>query len=335
MKISPSLYSFDSRNIAELARELDKFHVDYFHIDCKDDPRVFDDIARIREASRTPIDLHLIAERPEDYFDRIIEHQVELVAFQYENLVQPLEIPDGFPARCGLAITPETDPAVFAEVADRCSFVLFMTTTPGVSGGTFDGGTFRRIREFRRIFPHAVHVDGGVNRDIAFVLRTLGVSCTISGSYLASSAGLGSAVLSLHSDLDTRRSCRVRDFMMGLNELPVLSEREMTLETVLGAMERSRLGFVLVVREDRHLVGVVTNGDVRRALMRSLRDPTHLLAETLVNRNPVTVSEEQSLDEMLEVVRAHDRSILFLPVVDAERRLVGGSSFQDLVKGEA
>jgi len=157
----------------------------------------------------------------------------------------------------------------------------------------------------------------------------------VSGSYLAGSPGLGSAVLSLHSDLDVRRSCRVRDFMMGLNELPVLDERDMTLETLLDAMERSRLGFVLVVREDRHLVREVTNGDVRRALVRSLLDPTHLLAETLVNRRPVTVNADQSLEEMLEVVRAHDRSILFLPVVDSEHRLVGGSSFQDLVKGEA
>src|ERR1043165_8207700 len=47
VKISASVYSNKSKPLEELVKELDSVGVDFFHIDCNDDPSVFPDIERI------------------------------------------------------------------------------------------------------------------------------------------------------------------------------------------------------------------------------------------------------------------------------------------------
>ena len=61
MKISASIYSSKEKLLSEIVTELDHHEVDYFHVDCNDDPRVFDDIAYINEHSTSPADLHIIS----------------------------------------------------------------------------------------------------------------------------------------------------------------------------------------------------------------------------------------------------------------------------------
>lgn len=67
MKISASIYSDKQRSLEEIIRDLDAHQVDLFHVDCNDDPSVFQDIERIRKISKTKIDLHLITANPSAY----------------------------------------------------------------------------------------------------------------------------------------------------------------------------------------------------------------------------------------------------------------------------
>ena len=87
MKISASIYSNPDKTIEDLILELDSCHVDYFHVDCNDDLSVFDDIKRIRKISKTPIDLHIITDDPNKYFELIRIHKIEVVCFQIENVI--------------------------------------------------------------------------------------------------------------------------------------------------------------------------------------------------------------------------------------------------------
>ena len=73
MKISASLYSAGYADLRELVRELDAYQSDWFHIDCNDDPSVFDDIREIRKHSDTPVDLHIISPEPHQFYDQIVE----------------------------------------------------------------------------------------------------------------------------------------------------------------------------------------------------------------------------------------------------------------------
>ncbi|MGD9390879.1 MAG: hypothetical protein PVG18_10465, partial [Thioalkalispiraceae bacterium] len=164
MKISASVYSSKQDSLQEIIRDLDAHHADLFHIDCNDNPAVFEDIARIRELSHTPIDLHIISPRPSRYFSDIAAQNVDYVTFQYENLEEKLDIPDSVTSRLGLAITSETDISVFDQYSEKFDFILLMATTPGKSGGEFNKQTFKKIREFRQRYPNKrIHVDGGVN----------------------------------------------------------------------------------------------------------------------------------------------------------------------------
>jgi ribulose-phosphate 3-epimerase len=182
MKISASIYSNKNKKFNDLIKELDLFNVDFFHIDCNDDLSVFNDIEVIRKNSITPIDLHIISDKPEKYYSGIIKNNIELVTFQFENLTKNIEIPSDISSKFGLALMTDTPIEVFDDFADRFSFVLFMTTTPGESGGKFDKRNFDKIKEFKKKYPEKfAHVDGGVNDEVAFVLRSLGVSCAVSG----------------------------------------------------------------------------------------------------------------------------------------------------------
>ena len=71
MKISGSIYSDKKRSLKETILDLEAHQVDLLHVDCNDDLRVFDDIAQIRTWCDMPIDLHIITETPEKYFDKI------------------------------------------------------------------------------------------------------------------------------------------------------------------------------------------------------------------------------------------------------------------------
>jgi pentose-5-phosphate-3-epimerase len=65
LKISASIYSGKDKELVSLVQELDAHRVNFFHIDCNDNPSVFDDIKKIRQHSNTPIYLHLITTEPE------------------------------------------------------------------------------------------------------------------------------------------------------------------------------------------------------------------------------------------------------------------------------
>ena len=93
MKISASIYSDKKRPLAEVIEDLVEHQVDMFHVDCNDDPAVFEDIKYIKSVSNIPVDLHIITETPEKYYNLLRETPVEYVTFQFEDLKSELNIP--------------------------------------------------------------------------------------------------------------------------------------------------------------------------------------------------------------------------------------------------
>ena len=88
-----------------------------------------------------------------------------------------------------------------------------MATIPGESGGKFDKSNFTKIREFSQLYPDKkIHVDGGVNAEVSFILRNMGVYLSVSGSYLFNSVSIGSALLNLKLN-EVESHFLVKDFM--------------------------------------------------------------------------------------------------------------------------
>jgi len=333
LKISASIYSNKTKPLEELVKELDAVHVDYLHVDCNDDLKVFDDIKRIRTFSKTPIDLHIISSEPEKFYNGIIETNTDLVTFQFENLKKPLSLPAAIKSKLGLAIVSSTPFNVFEPYQDKFDFILFMTTTPGQSGGVFNKENFKKIRDFRNKFPgKRIHVDGGVTDEVAFVLRNMGVNSVVSGSYLVNADGLGKALYQLRSN-DITSHTSISDFMLTKEELPTVTSSATFLE-VLQSIEKYNLGFTSVTDGDGKLLGIISNADVRRGLIKNIGQLENIQVKDIINSNPFKIKASATVSEMLSFIKSIKPIILFLPVVDDTNVLQGIVTFNNLIKGE-
>lgn len=335
MLLSGSVYSWGDIPATEAAKKLEIIGVDCFHVDCNDDPSVFDDINAIKKESHVPIDLHLITPDPQPYFEKIRESGTEICCIQYEYLDTPLEVPDNLNCRLGLAICMDTPVEVFEPFSDRFAFILLMTTTPGQSGGSFNEKVFQRIREFRNRYPNkSIHVDGGVTDEVSLMLKNHGVRLVVVGSFLERADSIIKSTLLIRGESAEKSNHLVRDFMQYPEEFPVLSQSEASVVAVLKDMSSRRSSFAAIIDDKERLVGVVTDGDLRRAWLRSLETGEEAHLESILNGSPKVVHDSDTVATMLEKVSNFERACLFLPVINNDGKLRGAVSFQDLIKGE-
>lgn len=335
MKISASLYSSKSRKLDDLVNELDRCHIDYFHIDCNDDLSVFDDIDTIRGISDTPIDLHIISDEPEKYYEGIVRTQPEFVTFQYESLKKHTNFPEIEGVRYGLSVISDTPIEVFDAYKDQCSFILIMTTTPGQSGGTFRKDNFKRIRKFRNTFPgKGIHVDGGVNDETGFILRMLGVSSVVSGSFLVNHDSIGEALLHLRSSV-VHSDFKVKDFMIDLEDAPTVDESGLSVQSLIKQIDHGNLGFAIVKNDANDLLGLSSNADVRKGLLANLKDFNSMSVSDIINPSPVNIHEEATISELLDLIKSKNFLISYLPVLNDSQKLSGALSFINLIRSES
>jgi len=91
---------------------------------------------------------------------------------------------------------------------------------------------------------------------------------------------------------------------------------EAPLQELLIQMTEVNLGATLVELRPQELLGIITDGDIRRALIRA----DHLLTQTagdLMTANPITIRASASLHEALNVMENRASQIAVLPVVEA------------------
>ncbi len=332
MKISGSIYSDKKRPLEETIKDLEAHQMDLLHVDCNDDPKVFDDIANIRNWCKLPIDLHIITETPEKYFDLLRENPVEYVTFQYEELPEGFKMPSDISGRKGLAVVTPTDMNVFDEYSDF-DFILMMATVPGQSGGVFDPVNFRKIRNFKKRYPKKnVHVDGGVNGEVSFILRNMGVHTSVSGSFLFKGASVGQALMDL-TKREIESTFKIKDFMIPRDECPIIDVKDLNLESVLSGITDGKLGF-LIAEDEHKFQGIISNAELRKTLLANLNDIHGMDSRDMINRSPITILDTDNVDKMLNLVREHSFPVTYLPVLNDKGNAVGIVTFVNLIKGE-
>ena len=336
MKISASIYSNKKRSLKDLIKELDSVKIDMFHIDFNDKKieieKVENDIIEIRKISKTPIDLHIISEKPSRYNSFIIRNKIEYVTYQEENIKETLSLCDSPSTTFGLAVTSDTSIEKFEDYKSHCEFILLMTTTPGESGGTFNKINFKKIRDFKKKYPSKkVHIDGGVNDEIALILRIHGVKSVVSGSYLVN-GDIAKSLLELKSSVSDS-DMPVSEFMLIKEELPIIKENE-KIEKALEKIEAYDLGFVYVENENNNFTGVVSMADIRKSLIKSLDDFKNLRVKDIKNSEPIIINKDDSINKMLKIIQSHDFLISFVPVI-SNKELVGSVTFFNLIRSES
>jgi ribulose-phosphate 3-epimerase len=335
MKISASIYSDKENDIHSTIKDLNDSHVDLIHVDCNDNLAVFADIEIIQKNSDIPIDLHIITPDANRFYPALSTFDIEYVTFQYEDLKdKTLKIPKEFSGQLGLAITSNTPIDVFDQYADEFDFILFMATIPGQSGGQFDRKNFRRIRAFQMKHPDKrVHVDGGVNAEVSFILRNMGVYASVSGSYLFNSGTINTALLNLKLN-EIESNFLVKDFMRDLNESPHIKMEELTLRSTLQSIDAGKLGFTMVLGENNKLEGIIGNGDLRKGLLNNIERLNELDINTFLNPSPLVISENFTVYQLLRFIKSVTVPVLYLPVTNQNGEAVGSVNFINLIKGE-
>jgi arabinose-5-phosphate isomerase len=107
---------------------------------------------------------------------------------------------------------------------------------------------------------------------------------------------------------------------------------ETSLRDVIIAMTRRPLGGACVVDADGKLEGLVTDGDLRRALT-SHDDIRELLARDVMTARPVTVGPDATLGEALKLMERRSSQISVLPVLDEAGRALGILRLHDILGG--
>lgn len=102
---------------------------------------------------------------------------------------------------------------------------------------------------------------------------------------------------------------------------------------VVKAISDAALGAVNVVDGDSNLVGIVTDGDLRRTIERTRPERFGTLkAEQMMTRSPITASAEMLAFDALKLMEDRPSQISVLPVVDAEGGCVGLLRLHDIVR---
>ncbi|HXG24631.1 MAG TPA: KpsF/GutQ family sugar-phosphate isomerase [Chthonomonadales bacterium] len=130
--------------------------------------------------------------------------------------------------------------------------------------------------------------------------------------------------------LGKRLTLRVSDVMRTGDRMAVVPKQTL-LREALFAITKAEAGSVQIVDEAGKLVGIITDGDVRRAL---LADPDALqkTAESLMNPNPLVITGNLLAAEALNILEESPKRPGEAPVIDAERRPIGVISLKDLLR---
>lgn len=115
----------------------------------------------------------------------------------------------------------------------------------------------------------------------------------------------------------------VRDVMLPLERFPVVDQR-VILKEALEAMGQYRLGIACVVDGERKLLGILTDGDIRRKLLKVQKPFSAFFVDDAVDhaiRSPVTARPTDLLAHSVDVMGK--KQIWDLPVVDEGGKLVG------------
>ena len=106
-----------------------------------------------------------------------------------------------------------------------------------------------------------------------------------------------------------------------------LAQSGITLESAILILDRAALRIVLVVDEKERLLGTLTDGDVRRALLQHL--PLDTVVDKVMNPKPKTANEGWTESRILSLMEQYE--VLQLPLVDEVRKVVGLVNLHDLL----
>ncbi len=206
----------------------------------------------------------------------------------------------------------------------------FIADRVKMDGLTFDDVLL--IPAYSEVLPRDVKLSTRFSRNITLNVPIVSAAMdTVTEAQLAIAiareGGIGVIHKNMSIDEQARQVHAVKRAENGMIYDPVTINRNATVSDALALMKEYHIGGIPVVDDQRKLVGIVTNRDLRFE-----RDLSRAVSEVMTSENLVTTTQSTNLEEAADILQRY--KIEKLPVVDSENRLIGLVTYKDITKAK-
>ena len=206
----------------------------------------------------------------------------------------------------------------------------FIADRVKMDGLTFDDVLL--IPAYSEVLPREVNLKTKFSRNITLNVPIVSAAMdTVTEAPLAIAIAREGGIGVIHKNMSIEEQARqvhaVKRAENGMIYDPVTIKRGSTVADALSMMEEYHIGGIPVVDDDKKLVGIVTNRDLRFE-----RDLNRTVDEVMTSEGLVTTTELTDLEQAAQILQEH--KIEKLPVVDAEGRIIGLVTYKDITKAK-
>ena len=188
------------------------------------------------------------------------------------------------------------------------------------------------VPAYSEVLPRTVQLSTKFSRNIDLHIPFVTAAMdTVTESAMAIAIAREGGIGVIHKNMGIEEQARqvaiVKRAENGMIYDPVTIQRGRTVGDALALMAEYHIGGIPVVDDDKHLVGIVTNRDLRFE-----RDLNKLVEEVMTSDNLVTTTQQADLAAATLILQ--ENKIEKLPVVDKDGRLVGLITYKDITKAK-
>lgn len=199
-RLAPSILSANFGKLEAEIRMLNHSLADWIHVDIMDGlfvPNIsfgFPVLKVVNEISEKPLDVHLMIEKPERYFEDFQKYGAKILTIHYEactHLHRNLAAIKELGMQCGVVLNPHTPINLLEDVVKDVDMVLIMSVNPGYGGQKFIENSYSKISRLKELILKKssgalIEVDGGVTLENTPRLLEAGVDVLVAGNSIFS-----------------------------------------------------------------------------------------------------------------------------------------------------
>lgn len=188
------------------------------------------------------------------------------------------------------------------------------------------------VPAYSEVLPRTVELSTKFSRNIELKIPFVTAAMdTVTESTMAIAIAREGGIGVIHKNMPIEEQARqvaiVKRAENGMIYDPVTIQRGSTVKDALDLMREYHIGGIPVVDDDKKLVGIVTNRDLRFE-----QNPLRLIDEVMTSENLVTTHVQTDLASAAKILQEH--KIEKLPVVDMDGRLAGLITYKDITKAK-
>ncbi len=186
---------------------------------------------------------------------------------------------------------------------------------------------------YSEILPRDVDVSTLFTRNIRLNIPIVSAAMdTVTDAVMAIAIAQEGGIGVLHKNMTIEEQAvevkKVKRAENGMIIDPVTLNKEALVGDALQIMKEHKIGGIPVVDENQHLVGIVTNRDLRFE-----RNPERPITQVMTSDRLITTTEFTDFEKAADILQEH--KIEKLPVVDKNNKLIGLITYKDIIKIKA